>query len=273
MDILEHELCAGIAAYYGVPEERISLAAGRKELLAAMLGGDGRFITSETDDISSYVAPERVVCVPNLSDMRIDVDALLDTAAGDDTVMLTNPCLPTSLLTAEDDIARIAAGVNVVVDETYALSRGQSAMRFAAESSRVSVMIELPFCGNICFAVGKRTVRAGDISPEKLAAAGVVFSHPAAVRGAEKKLSDSAESLYIRIKKLAIKYESVERLYRSRASFVFFAVKNAGERAEELEELGFKVRSDDGHLCTFAGTSEENNAFIPALQKVLERIL
>ncbi|MBR5310159.1 MAG: histidinol-phosphate transaminase, partial [Oscillospiraceae bacterium] len=91
-----------------------------------------------------------------------------------------------------------------------------------------------------------------------------------AIKTAQRKLIDSRDSLYIRIKKLAIKYDALERLYRSRANCVFFKVKDAEERAKKLFEMGISVYCRDGYFCVFAGEKDENEVVLKALDEVLK---
>ena len=98
----------------------------------------------------------------------------------------------------------------------------------------------------------------------------MIFNHSSALKTALRKLTDSRDSLYIRIKKLAIKYDSVERLFRTKADCVFFKVKDAERRNAELLEHGVSIRCADGYFCIFAGDKDENEAVLAALEQVLQ---
>ena len=133
------------------------------------------------------------------------------------------------------------------------------------------VLKKMRFGGEPVFACGKNLPEFDcKIAAADEAAANVIFNHTSALKTALRKLCDSRDSLYIRIKKLAIKYGSVERLYRTKADCVFFKVKDAEKRYAVLIEHGITVRCRDGYFCVFAGNKDENEAVLTALESVLQ---
>ena len=266
---LRGSLRKGIAAYYGIKPELITLSESREELLCALFSGNTRFAASRWDEAGKLADPACVELADNLPDMRANLSTLLSTEPGR-VLLLSNPCLPTSLAVAPEDVIKLSDNRPVVVDETYALSDKQSVIGAVRAGGNITVLKKLPFAEGVCFAAGEIVCEGTEVRRERLIRASVVFEHPAAVRNAGQRLSDSADSLYLRIKKLAVKYKSLERLYRSRSGFVFFKVSRARERAAALFEMGFAVRRDEDFLCVFAGTQEEDNMVIDALSRALE---
>jgi histidinol-phosphate aminotransferase len=124
-------LRAALAARFDVPVEQVVLGNGADELIrfAALATLDpGERGVYPWPSFQSYptavaAAAGEATEVP-MRQRALDLDALLDAAAGAKLVYLANPNNPTGTLVARDDIARLAEqlppGALLVLDEAYA---------------------------------------------------------------------------------------------------------------------------------------------------------
>ena len=192
---------------------------------------------------------------------------------GAEAVFLSNPCCPTGLEISPEEIKKLCSltKAKIVVDESFCVDESVSVLGLVPETENLIVLKRMRFGGEPVFACGKNLPEFDcEISASEQAVGKVIFDKNSALKTAQRKLLDSRDSLYIRIKKLAIKYDSLERLYRTKANCVFFKVKNAEERAEKLLEMGITIGCKDGYFCVFAGEKDENEAVLKALEEILK---
>ena len=192
---------------------------------------------------------------------------------GADMIFLSNPCCPTGLEITPAEIQKLCSltEAKVVIDESFCVDESVSVLNIVPETENLVVLKKMRFGGDPVFACGKNLSEFDcEISALEQAVGTVIFEKNSALKTAQRKLTDSRDSLYIRIKKIAIKYDSLERLYRTKGNCIFFKVKEAEERAKKLLEMGISVYSKDGYFCVFAGEKDENEAVLKALEEVLK---
>ncbi|MBQ7874003.1 MAG: hypothetical protein IJ306_02405 [Oscillospiraceae bacterium] len=269
------ELCKGFAKVSGAKAENVRAGKDYSVILSGIFGSVPKAVVPEFDISAEHFAGAEQIRVKKSNDMKIRAqsiaDAVIENSA--EAVFLTNPCCPTALEIPADEIIKLADSVSakVVVDESYCVDESTSVLKFVPEHDNLIVLKKMRFGGEPVFAVGKNLPEFDcGISAEEQAAGKVIFDHDSALKTAQRKLADSRDSLYIRIKKLAIKYDALERLYRSKANCVFFKVKDADERAQKLFDMGISVCCKDGYFCVFAGDKDENEAVLKALEEVLK---
>ncbi len=272
------ELCKGFAKFFGTKPEFVRAGADYKTLLNGIFGAAAKAIVPELDISAENFAfafgaePVRIEKTP---DMKIKAENLAAAANenGADMIYLSNPCCPTGLEIAPAEIKKLCSltEAKVVVDESFCVDESFSVLSTASETENLVVLKKIRFGGEPVFACGKNLPEFNcKISASEQAVGTVIFEKNSAIKTAQRKLVDSRDSLYIRIKKLAIKYDSLERLYRAKGNCVFFKVKDAEERAKKLLDMGISVYSKDGYFCVFAGEKDENEAVLKALEEVLK---
>ena len=273
------ELCKGFAKFFGTKPEFVRAGRDYAVLLDGIFEGGAKAVIPEYDisaehfyDAFNEAEP---VFVKKTGDMKIKPETLASAAEenGADAILLCNPCCPTALDIAPADIIKLCSltKAKVVVDESYCVDESISVIKEIEKMENLIVFKKVRFGGEPVFAAGKNLPEFDcGISASEQAAGKVIFDHDSALKTAQRKLIDSRDSLYIRIKKLAIKYDALERLYRSKANCVFFKVKDAEERAKRLLEAGISVYEKDGYFCVFAGEKDENEAVLKALEDVLK---
>ncbi len=267
------EICRAFAEFFGTKPENVRAAKDYATLFDAILPQNATVIVPEFDEaaeITKNALPgAQIVLTKKTPDMKIrEISEIPDAHA----VFMTNPCCPTSLEISADEMKKFALSTDAlfIVDESHTVGEENSAIKLVEYLPNFVVLKRMRFGGGAVFAVGKNLPQFDcGIAAADEAAANVIFNHTSALKTALRKLTDSRDSLYIRIKKLAIKYDSVERLFRTKADCVFFKVKDAESRRAALLEHGVSIRCADGCFCIFAGDKDENEAVLTALEQVL----
>lgn len=272
------ELCSVMAKYYGVRPENVKAACSIERALQGILKNGEKAAVPEKDgsfDMLKAALPNiETVVIPKNSDFKIHIQNVLDMVNEQaiKAVFFSNPCFPTSLEIPAEDIVNFAknAECKVIVDESHIIDEGNSLVKYVDEIENLIVLKKQHFGGDFVSVLGSNSDFDCKMTAEDQAAAKVIFEHDSALKTADRKLKDSIDSLYIRIKKLAIKYDSVERLFRSKSDCVFLKVKDAKRRGKELFENGISVYYDESYFCIFAGDKDENEALLSALEKILK---
>ena len=273
------ELCKGFAKFFGTKPEFVKAGADYSVLLRGIFGKTPKAVVPEYEIFEERCAAAfedfKPVKVKKSSDMKIKAENLAAAANENeaDVIFLSNPCCPTALELSAEEILKLAdmTKAKVFVDESFCVDESNSVLKYVPEKENLVVLKKIRFGGEPVFACGKDLPEFDCcITAADQAAGKVIFEHDSSLKTAQRKLADSRDSLYIRIKKLAIKYSTMERLYRSKANCVFFKVKDAEERAEKLLNMGISVLCKDGYFCVFAGEKDENEAVLKALEEVLK---
>ncbi len=272
------ELCKGFAKFFGTKQEFVRAGKDYKTVLSGIFGEETKAVVPEFDvSAENFVSAfgAEPVFVKKSSDMKIKAENLAAAASenGADLIYFSNPCCPTGLEITPAEIVKLCSvtEAKVVVDESFCVDESVSVLKNVPEAENLIVLKKMRFGGDPVFACGKNLPEfdCGISAPEQ-AVGTVIFNKDSALKTAQRKLMDSRDSLYIRIKKLAIKFDSLERLYRAKGSCVFFKVKDAEERAKKLFDMGISIYSKDGFFCVFAGEKDENEVVLKALEEVLK---
>ncbi len=272
------ELCGGFAKFFGTKPEFLRVGKDYKTLLSGIFENGAKAIVPEFDiSAENYVAAFGIkpVFVKKSSDMKIKAENLAAAASENsaDLIYFSNSCCPTGLEIMPSEIIKLCSltEAKVVVDESFCVDESVSVLKNVPETENLIVFKKMRFGGEPVFACAKNLPEFGcEISASEQAVGKVIFDKNSALKTAQRKLIDSRDSLYIRIKKLAIKFDSLERLYRAKGNCVFFKVKDAEERAKKLFDMGISVYCKDGYFCVFAGEKDENEAVLKALEEVLK---
>lgn len=273
------ELCEGFAKFFGAKSENIRAAKDYETILRGLFETAPKALIPEheifEERFKSAFENAEIISFKKAPDMKIRTDALIGAVneSEAEAVFITNPCCPTAIDISAEEIIKLCDGTKakVIVDESFCVDESVSVLKASAERENLVVLKKMRFGGEPVFACGKDLAEFGcGINAADQAAGKVIFEHDSALKTAQRKLIDSRDSLYIRIKKLAIKYDALERLYRSKANCIFFKVKDAEERAKKLLDMGISVYCKDGYFCVFAGEKDENEAVLKALEEVLK---
>ena len=281
---LEHdkdakELCEGFGRFFNIKPDFIRAGKDYSTVFCGIFSKGPKAVIPEheisMERYNAAFADSDAVLMKKAPDMKLRAQSVADLANenGAEAVFISNPCCPTSVEVSPEDILKLcdATEAKIIVDESYCVDETISVLKYVPEKENLIVLKRMRFGGDAVFACGKGLPCFDcEINSADQAAGKVIFEHDSAIKTAQRKLIDSRDSLYIRIKKLAIKYDALERLYRSRANCVFFKVKDAEERAKKLFEMGISVYCRDGYFCVFAGEKDENEVVLKALDEVLK---
>ena len=281
---LEHdkdakELCKGFGEFFDIKPDFIRAGKDYSTVFRGIFAKGPKAVIPEHEiSMERYEAAFAgfdAVRVKKAPDMKLRAQALIDAAneSEAEAIFISNPCCPTALEMNPEDILKVCDGVKatVVVDESCCVDENTSVIGYIPEKENLVVLKKVRFGGDAVFACGKNLPEFDcEINSSDQAAGCVIFEHDSALKTAQRKLMDSRDSLYIRIKKLAIKYDALERLYRTKANCVFFKVKDAEERAKKLFDMGISVLCKDGYFCIFAGEKDENEAVLKALEEIFK---
>lgn len=273
------ELCAGFGKFFKIKPEFVRAGMDYETALQGMFRTAPKAVIPEYEisakRFEAAFPGAEVLRLKKSPDMKIKAENMAAAANenGAEVIFFSNPCCPTGLEISPDEILKLCSQTEakVIVDESFCVDESVSVLKNVPETENLIVLKKMRFGGEPVFACGKNLPEFEcRISASNQAAGTVVFDRDSALKTAQRKLLDSRDSLYIRIKKLAIKYDSLERLYRAKGNCVFFKVKEAEERAKKLLDMGISVYCREGYFCVFAGEKDENEAVLKAMEEVLK---
>lgn len=271
-------LCNSIAKFTGAKKEFIRVSDSVESILSDAFPEPRKILTLSCDYAAdaagkAFMDSDILIFGKN-EELKFKASELAAKAEEEkcDLIIFSNPCFPTSLSVSDVEIKELlgSTSATVIVDESHIVDSDSSIFRLCNDYDNLIVVRKNRFAGGIVTAAGQGLPKLDAKGTDaQLKTSAVIFEHSSAIRTGDKKLQGSIDSLYIRMKKLAIKYDSIERLYRTKADFVYLSVSESKKRAVLLSERGIEVGSDEGHLCISAGSSEENEAVLAALCEIL----
>lgn len=292
-DSLAREVSAAFAAYYGVDPRHVAVGNGSDESISVILSAflmKGDKVLTVNPDFSMYrfyasIVEAESVVLEKEPDLTISVDKLIETAQRESvrTILFSNPCNPTSLGIARDEVRRLIRSVDalVVLDEAYMDFWDQSLITEAAEYDN---LIVLRTCSK---AFGMAAIRLGfSVANETLTNAikavkspynsntltqkigAELFRYPELLRGGIAAIVASREELQREFQKLAQEAGGMQ-VYESCTNFLFLRTEQAEALYEYLLSRSIAVRRFPGHLRISTGSPQENEALLAACRTFL----
>lgn len=298
-DPIAGAVCKAFAQYYGIKAENVAAGNGSDELISVILSAflqKGDTVITLSPDFSMYrfyasIAEAELYDMKKREDLTIDVDALVDEANRRNArvIIFSNPCNPTSLGLAREEVRKLVRSVNglVVLDEAYMDFWDQSLIQ---EVEQYDNLLILKTCSKafgmaairLGFAVGcKKLVQAicavkspYNVNSMTQAAGAVLLSHREELEAAAQKLVESRKELFSKIESLAQKFPKQVMPYHSCTNFVFCRVPAAQQAYRYLLEQGIVVRLiGPEYLRITAGNPEENEQVATALESYFRKEL
>ncbi|PZN12551.1 MAG: histidinol dehydrogenase, partial [Bacillota bacterium] len=303
---LRDEVMALLEDYTGAPAASIVLGNGSDELVQAVLGVLGRHcaaVVAPSPTFGYYaVAAEAAGLpyhpVPVPPDRAVPPESLqetLDTIPGDKIVFLCRPNNPTGLNCDRELVDRLAARPDtwLVVDEAYAEFAGETVLDTGSLPERLVVLRTLSKafalaggrCGYAVAAPGLASRLRRWLQPYNLGSFTLLAAR-VALRRREVFLRRVAEVRKRRdeLARALAALPGIEPV-PSRANFILFRVASRPDEPvpravrvrDRLREEGIAVRYFDwepslrDYLRVTVGTAAENEAFLRALGRALER--
>ena len=292
-DYMATELCAKFGAFYGVDPSRVVAGNGSDELITVILGAflrPGDKLLTFAPDFSMYqfygeIYEKKGIAVSKNEDLSLTAEKAIQAIKDEqpDIVVFSNPCSPTSLVMKREEILEIVSSTSslVVIDEAYMEFSDQSIMGI---SEQYDNLIVLKTCSKalgcaairLGFAVSsKEIIRAlncvrspYNVNAVTQAIGCVIFSHPDYIKMAASQIKDARDYLYQNLRPLKER-KGIRRIIKPETNFVFLEMEDAERAYQNLMKESIIVRRLGDFLRITAGTKEENDSLIAALDKML----
>lgn len=296
-DPIARDVVKSFADYYGISSNTVTAGNGSDELISVISScflEKGDSVLTLAPDFSMYafygeLYELNVHTLNKNADLNISVDRIIDYCNSNKikALIFSNPCNPTSLGIEKEEIMRLVKNVSclVILDEAYMDFWDQSILDKVNEFDN---LIILKTCSK---AIGIAAVRLGfAVACPKITSmlrtvkspyntdsvsqviGNTVLSEKSLLAEYRKKLIDSRAWLNTELKKLSEKYSVLEMVYSSVTNFVFIKTSYAKIIHTKLLDKSIAVRGFDGYLRINAGTEDENNAVLKALEEILNEL-
>lgn len=284
-------LCAAFADYYGIDPAHVAAGNGLDEvlfILTACFAKAGDTLVTVQPDFSMYrfyghLGECRLQAYDKGESCAIDPDGLIAFCREKkaDMLLFSNPCNPTSLGLDRAQVRKIIreAGCLVVLDEAYMDFSDQSLIKEAADYDN---LILLRTCSKMLGLAGLRLgffvanpVLTGafrackspyNVNALSQAAGTVVLREKAYLDDCRRRVILSRDALYAGLRPVCDRRGW--RCFIPQTNFVFVKPDDAGAVYEGLKESGILVRRMGDYLRITAGSEEENQKLLAALEKM-----
>jgi len=282
--------CAAFGELYGVNPDNVTAGNGSDELISIIVScfldkGD-KVLCFEPDFSMYFFYPKLYELDINIirksSDFTFNIDGAVEFCKENSIkcILLSNPCNPTSIGISGSEIERLVKSVPalVVVDEAY-MEFWNESESLLGKVNEYDNLIVLRTCSK---AIGLAGIRLG------FAVAGVTITK--ALRAAKSPynvnvLTQEIGSLILsnkeivteRIRQIVASKISLEkelknldlfeRIFDSKANFIFAKTESANEIYNTLLDKGIAISKFMDYLRISCGSKEENSALIEALQQ------
>lgn len=291
-DSTAEKLCESFAKFYGIDARFVTASNGSDEMLFILANcflSRGDKVLTLSPDFSMYdfyasLAECNLYSMPKREDMSIDADAVIKELNSSNYRMLifSNPCNPTSLGLAREDVRRIINSTDalVVLDEAYMDFWDESLIE---EAQNYDNLIILRTCSKMMgmaalrvgFAIANDKITAAirsvkspyNVNSLSQAAAAAVLTHGDMLRSNLKKIISSRDWLYENMKEIC-ENKGIS-LSKPATNFIFFKPKNAANVFDGLKAKGILIRKMGDYLRITAGSPEENKELIAAAALLL----
>jgi histidinol-phosphate aminotransferase len=284
-----------LAKFTGWTEDGILIGNGSNELIMAGLSvilGTGKKVVIPQPTFTLYkllssVFQSNAVLVPLKTDFTFDVDALAEASKDAAVTVICSPNNPTGTLLETDALKRILNGTTglVFLDEAYHEFSGQTALKILPAYpnlivlrtfSKAMSMAGLRFGYLMAHPEVTKEIHKAklpyNVNIFTLTAAELVLERPGLLRDAIQTLVAERQRLITEVRKRP----GVEAFDSCTNFFIMRTSRNARELFEALYAHGVLVRDVSSYpmlervLRVSAGTPEENDRFLSALDKSLE---
>lgn len=293
-DPMAEELCEKFGEFFQIKPQFLTAGNGSDELISLIVLNfleKGDTMLTVMPDFSMYgfyanAIGVRVEAVEKEEDMALSAVQVIKQAREKKArlVIFSNPCNPTAFVAKREDILQIVEQLDalVVVDEAY------------MDFSEGSVLSEIEQYENLIVlktfskAFGMAAIRLGfaaanesltrvlrgvkspyNVNSMTQAVGCVLLKHPDYLQQCIEKICSSREDLYEKLKKLEENKQEIEKVYATSTNFVYLKVQNAEKIFKKLQEQGISIRYMNGYLRVTAGSPEENQEVVSALEELL----
>lgn len=283
---------------YNVPEKYITAGNGSDELISIISScflETGDKILTLSPDFSMYAFYSsmyelNVETLHKEPSLQINIPKVIDYCNNQNikAVIFSNPCNPTSLGVSRQDVIKLIKNVYclVIIDEAYMDFWDQSILD---EVENFDNLIILKTCSKAIglagirmgFAVAGETITTALRSVKSpyntdsisQAISKIVLSEKELLQKCCAELVESRKTLHDEVLALSKKYVKLEKVYDSVTNFVFIKTAYGKEIYEKLLKKSIAIRYMGNYIRITAGTKEENEAVIKALDEILNSMM
>lgn len=292
---MPQDLVEAVARFVGVPPDHVVVANGSNSVVQHLLNAivsPGISVAIPSPSFSLYGQFTEIlggdpVYLPLDSNFGYDVEALIRAAgSGVSAVIICSPNNPTGCDISNADLTRILESTDaiVVVDEAYAEFNDHTGVDLLGRHPNLVVLKTLSKAfGAAAIRVGSLIAKpelARQIQKIKLPFDINLFSRTAAIELLRHRDTIEHTVRYI-IKERERVFGALSAIdgvtaYPSKANLILFEVDDPKTVFEQVAEKGVLIRNVSGYpglsrgLRVSIGTKDENDAFLRALQSVLE---
>ncbi|MEG2038506.1 MAG: histidinol-phosphate transaminase [Oscillospiraceae bacterium] len=287
-------LCKIYAEYYKINSELVTAGNGSDELIALLMNSffeKGDKILTLAPDFSMYgfyisLAELEQMVFDKGSDLHPKIDEVIyyintNNIAG---IIFSNPCNPTSMGVTTEDIIKLIKNVNclVILDEAYMDFWDSSILGRVSEFDNLIILRTCSKAFGLAairlgFAVANKTltnaIRAAkspyNVNSMTQTVAEVVLSDQSYLQECIKQLKQARESLYESFVKLQSRKSAITKVYKPQTNFVFIKTTDNKAVFDGLSQRGIAIRFMGEFLRITAGSQDENNAVLQALEEIL----
>lgn len=288
------ELTVAFADYYNIPSKYLTVGNGSDELISLIIGSllnKGETMVILSPDFSMYafygsLYEQNLYQIQKEDNYAVDIPKIIDYCNNNNVraVMFSNPCNPTSLGVAREDIIKLVKNLFclVIVDEAYMDFWGESVMD---EVKNYDNLIVLKTCSKAFGMAGLRVgfAAAGETVTNALRQAKSPFNidvvtqviaknilmEKELLRSCTDRIIQSRKNLNKMLGEFAAESILIDKVYESTANFIFMRSKFAEKIYGGLLEKSISIKKvGANHLRITAGSEEENEALIKALNEM-----
>lgn len=284
------------AKYYGIAPEHVTAGNGSDELIfliesAFLEKGDRMLVVSPDFSMYNFYSSIcEVECGSFIKNdcLDIDVEALIERVNSDNIKLLifSNPCNPTGRGITADEARRLVSGVDslVVLDEAYMDFWDQSLLDEVEQYSNLIIFrtaSKAIGCAalRLGFAVANTTISSAikavkspyNVNSFSQAAGEIIYKNVDFLKNRQKSIVLSREKLYNGLAQLSARVNGLEPI-ESVANFVFVKTEKPKEIWTYLKDKSIVVRLMGEYLRITAGTEDEVNAVLSALNDYFSEV-
>ena len=296
------KLCKKAGKFFGIAPKSMTAGSGSDELIGLIIAnflepGDSMLVALPDFSMYAFYAQMNGIQVIDALDICLknperpftfSAELLIEAARKSKAKLLifSNPCNPTSLGISAGEVEKVVEAlpdVLIVVDEAYMDFTEGSVLSKAASWDHVIV---LKTCSK---AFGMAGIRLGfavagpeitralqavkspyNVNSMSQEVGCVLFSHPEYLMDCVEDIKNSRDELYEGLIALKARKTEISEVLPTETNFVFFGTARPKEIFEALKSMGISIRYMKDYLRISAGSKEENDAVLKALDQVIQ---
>ncbi|WP_139905549.1 histidinol-phosphate transaminase [Clostridium thermarum] len=289
------ELCMLYGRYCGIDPKYILAGNGSDEIIQILINGFldcGDAVLTLKPDFSMYKFFASLMGAYVLEydlgeELEFKIEDFVRLAKDEDVklIIFSAPNNPTGRTISREEILYIVDKVDalVVVDEAYFEFCGETVIDCITEFENLAVMrtcskamslaaarVGFIIAGEKIIENFKKVKTPFNVNALSQAAAAVILRHPELIKSNVEKIISERDYLYERLVELQKRVGREKfQIYPTKSNFVYIKSSEAKKIYESLKEKAIGIRFFGKNLRINAGSREENDALLAALEEIL----